>query len=178
VLPAFIIQQRVFPDATEANYSPFGLFSYPSSISLMDGLFVTQDTKRVGVNSFSNNTYTEAPYELSLARNLTGCNGYASSIHSFGGFQAGSFVSPSFYINATPNISVNTLSSSGQTLFVDGNLLTLVNSFPPRMGIKQINPGVTVTEATLDITGSAYFSTITLIDKLVSRTIRLGSVEL
>jgi hypothetical protein len=174
----FLIQEKMTPDSSESNYSSFGLFSYPSSISLMDGVFITNDTQRVGVNSFSNNIFTEPPYELSLTSNLVGSNGYASSIHSFGGFQAGSFVSPSLYIHATPNISVNTLSTTGQKLFMDVNLLTLVNDFPPRMGIKQTNPGATATQATLDITGSAYFSTISLINTLVSRTIRLGSLEL
>lgn len=184
----FVLQERQLPDLTSLGYTPFGLFSYPSSISILDGLFVTNDTQRVGVNAFSfgTNIYTPPPYDFSLTSNLVGCNGYASSIHSFGGFQAGSFVSPSLYINATPNISVNTLSTSARKLFMDGNLLTLVNTTVPRVGIKQMNPGSVVTlepsverQATLDITGNAYFSTVTVLGyPMLSKTIRLGSVEL
>jgi hypothetical protein len=177
LLIPFVLQEKDI-NPTENTSLPFGIFTYPSSLSLMDGVFVTLDTRRVGVNSFLSNSYTEPPYEFSLTSNLLGSNGYASSIHAFGGFQAGSFTSPSLYINATPNISVNTMSSSAGKLYVDTNLLTLVNALPPRMGIKQPSPGSVVTQATVDVTGNAYFSTVSLRNTLKYQTLRLGSAQL
>jgi hypothetical protein len=163
----FLIQPRNTP------ISPyFGIFSYPSSIGLLKGFTITNDTRRVGLNTSS------PSYEFTITNNLNSSNGYFSSIHAFGAIQSDSLVSPSLYINAAPYLSINTLSSSARKLFMNNDLMTLVNSARPRMGIKQTNPGGNVTEATLDITGSAYFSTVELRTHLVSNTLRLGSVLL
>lgn len=167
LIQSFFIQERPLP-----SLPSFGIFSYPSSIGLLRDLFIVNDTQRVGLN-------TSSPlYEFSLTNNINSGNGYFSSVHSFGAFESDTFTSPSLLINPVANLSINTLSSGVNKLYLDVNLMTLVTGSIPRVGIKQINPGGNVTQATLDITGNAFFSTIDIRTSIAANTIRLGSVEL
>lgn len=163
----FLLQAR---SSVGASY--FGIFSYPSSIGLLKGMFINNNTRRVGVNIF------EPSYEFSLTNNLNTSNAYISSVHAFGSVESDTLVSPSLYMNARPNLSINTLSTGVKKLYVNNDLLTILNGTTQRVGIKQPNPGGNVTLATLDITGSAYFSTLTLNGSLYTQNVCLGSILL
>jgi hypothetical protein len=86
-----------------------------------------------------------------------------------------SLTTPYFLINPVDDkISVNTISTGSQGLFLNYDLLTVINNFQqPRVGIKTKNPLVA-----LDIHGSAYFSSLALFGPLITRNLSLGSVLL
>ena len=173
-LPAFVISSQQTGTANS-----FSLTAHPSSISLLNTLFIHNDTKNVTLTSVGSQQ-SSIDTSISLAVSTM----YVSTITHASSFLADSLLTnslttPYFLINPVDDrISVNTISTGSQGLFFNYDLLTVINSFQPKVGIKTKNPGSSVPLATLDINGSAYFSTLDLRGTLITRNLSLGSVLL
>ena len=167
---------RVGPKATYGN--DIGIFSYGSSISLQSGLFIINDTKRVGFNSISTGidfsifpyvstyTFSEPQYEFDIANThdygyltISGTS-YISSLNLVRALTTRTFTSPSLYIESRPTYSTNTLSTTLGTLFMNDSLLVLSNSVIPKIGIQTSNMVSEGNNSILDINGSAFFSSL------------------
>jgi hypothetical protein len=155
------------------------LIAFPSSIALLNSLFIHNDTKNVTVKLLDSDILgPEESIDSSIS--LAVSTMYVSSITHVSSLVAeslltNSLTTPYFLINPVDDrISVNTISTGSQGLFFNYDLLTVINNFQqPRVGIKTKNP-----LAALDIHGSAYFSSLALFGPLITRNLSLGSVLL
>jgi hypothetical protein len=155
------------------------LIAFPSSIALLNRLFIHNDTKNVTVKSLDSNILGP-DQSINSSISLAVSTMYVNSITHVSSLVAeslltNSLTTPYFLINPVDDkISVNTISTGSQGLFFNYDLLTVINSFQqPRVGIKTKNP-----LAALDIHGSAYFSSLNLFGPLITRNLSLGSVLL
>jgi hypothetical protein len=168
-LPAFVISSQQTGPANS-----FSLTAFPSSIALLNTLFIDNDTKNVRFTREGSEQSIDSSISLGVSTM------YVSSVTHVSSFLAetlltNSLTTPYFLINPVDDrISVNTISTGSQGLFFNYDLLTVINSFQqPRVGIKTKNPLVA-----LDIHGSAYFSSLALFGPLTTRNLSLGSVLL
>ena len=177
-IPFVISTQQTGP--YELNLGNFlSLIAFPSSIALLNTLFIHNDTKNVTVKLLDSDILgSEESINSSIS--LAVSTMYVSSITHVSSLVAeslltNSLTTPYFLINPVDDmISVNTISTGSQGLFFNYDLLTVINNFQqPRVGIKTKNP-----LAALDIHGSAYFSTLNLFGPLITRNLSLGSVLL
>jgi hypothetical protein len=155
------------------------LIAFPSSIALLNTLFIHNDTKNVTVKRLDSDILGP-DQSINSSISLAVSTMYVSSITHVSSLVAeslltNSLTTPYFLINPVDDrISVNTISTGSQGLFFNYDLLTVINNFQqPRVGIKTKNP-----LAALDIHGSAYFSTLNLFGPLITRNLSLGSVLL
>jgi hypothetical protein len=180
-LPAFVIssqQTGSFP-LTQANL--LSLIAFPSSIALLNTLFIHNDTKNVTVKRVDLDTgIVSSDQSIDSSIPLDVSTMYVSSVTYVSSLVAeslltNSLTTPYFLINPVDDrVSVNTISTGSQGLFFNYDLLTVINSFQQtRVGIKTKNP-----LAALDIHGSAYFSSLSLLGPLITRNLSLGSVLL
>ena len=180
-LPAFVIssqQTGSFP-LTQANL--LSLIAFPSSIALLNTLFIHNDTKNVTVKRVDLDTgIVSSDQSIDSSIPLAVSTMYVSTVTHVSSLVAeslltNSLTTPYFLINPVDDrVSVNTISTGSQGLFFNYDLLTVINSFQQtRVGIKTKNP-----LAALDIHGSAYFSSLSLIGPLITRNLSLGSVLL
>jgi len=157
------------------------LIAFPSSIALLNTLFIHNDTKNVTVKLLDlDSDILGSDQSINSSISLAVSTMYVSSITHVSSLVAeslltNSLTTPYFLINPVDDtISVNTISTGSQGLFFNYDLLTVINNFQqPRVGIKTKNP-----LAALDIHGSAYFSTLNLFGPLITRNLSLGSVLL
>jgi hypothetical protein len=169
-------QTGSFP-LTDAN--SLSLIAFPSSIALLNTLFIHNDTKNVTVKRLDDTGIVSSDQSINSSISLALSTMYVSSITHVSSLVAeslltNSLTTPYFLINPVDDrVSVNTISTGSQGLFFNYDLLTVINSFQPRVGIKTKNP-----LAALDIHGSAYFSSLSLIGPLITRNLSLGSVLL
>jgi hypothetical protein len=170
-------QTGSFP-LTDAN--SLSLIAFPSSIALLNTLFIHNDTKNVTVKRLDDTGIVSSDQSINSSISLAVSTMYVSSITHVSSLVAeslltNSLTTPYFLINPVDDrVSVNTISTGSQGLFFNYDLLTVINSFQqPRVGIKTKNP-----LAALDIHGSAYFSSLSLIGPLITRNLSLGSVLL
>ena len=169
-------QTGSFP-LTDAN--SLSLIAFPSSIALLNTLFIHNDTKNVTVKRLDDTGIVSSEQSIDSSISLALSTMYVSSITHVSSLVAeslltNSLTTPYFLINPVDDrVSVNTISTGSQGLFFNYDLLTVINSFQPRVGIKTKNP-----LAALDIHGSAYFSSLSLIGPLITRNLSLGSVLL
>jgi hypothetical protein len=170
-------QTGSFP-LTDAN--SLSLIAFPSSIALLNTLYIHNDTKNVTVKRLDLATLiVSSDQSINSSISLAVSTMYVSSITHVSSLVAeslltNSLTTPYFLINPVDDtISVNTISTGSQGLFFNYDLLTVINNFQPRVGIKTKNP-----LAALDIHGSAYFSTLNLFGPLITRNLSLGSVLL
>lgn len=168
-LPAFVISSQQTGPANS-----FSVTAFPSSIALMNTLFINNDTKNVRFASMGSEQSIDSSIPLAVSTM------YVSSVTHVSSFVAeslltNSLTTPYFLINPVDDrISVNTISTGSQGLFFNYDILTVINSFQqPRVGIKTKNPLVA-----LDIHGSAYFSSLYLQGPVITRNLSLGSVLL
>jgi hypothetical protein len=170
-------QTGSFP-LTDAN--SLSLIAFPSSIALLNSLFIHNDTKNVTVKRLDDTGIVSSEQSIDSSISLAVSTMYVSSITHVSSLVAeslltNSLTTPYFLINPVDDrVSVNTISTGSQGLFFNYDLLTVINNFQqPRVGIKTKNP-----LAALDIHGSAYFSTLNLFGPLITRNLSLGSVLL
>jgi hypothetical protein len=168
-LPAFVISSQQTGPANS-----FSVTAFPSSIALMNTLFINNDTKNVRFTTMGSEQSIDTSISLAVSTM------YVSSVTHVSSFVADSLLTnslttPYFLINPVDDrISVNTISTGSQGLFFNYDILTVINSFQqPRVGIKTKNPLVA-----LDIHGSAYFSSLYLQGPVITRNLSLGSVLL
>lgn len=147
-----------------------GLYSYPSSIGLMNSVYVYNSTQRVMVNGLLNGQFLQPAYDFSVTDEIVGTIGYFSSLNAIGYAQTQSFTSPSLFINQVSPYSTNSISSSVQTLYLNKELLTLKNTTAPFFGVKQISPGTT-----FSVQGNAFFSSVQFTGIALANYLRLGS---
>ena len=148
----------------------FGLYSYPSSIGLMNSLYVYNDTQRVMVNGLSNGSFLQPAYDFSVTREIKSQISFFSSANVTGYAESESFTSPSLTINQVSPFSTNSISSSVLTVYLNNDLMTLKNVTTPGLGIKQVMPA-----ATLDVRGNAFFSSVSFLGIAQATYFRLGS---
>lgn len=176
-IPFVISTQQTGPyELGEGNF--LSLIAFPSSIALLNTLFIHNDTKNVTVKLLDSDILgSEESINSSIS--LAVSTMYVSSVTHVSSLVAeslltNSLTTPYFLINPVDDkISVNTISTGSQGLFFNYDLLTVINNFQPRVGIKTKNPLVA-----LDIHGSAYFSSLALFGPLITRNLSLGSVLL
>lgn len=169
LLPAFVISSQQTGPANS-----FSLTAFPSSIALLNTLFINNDTKNVRFTTMGSAQTIDTSISLAVSTM------YVSSVTHVSSFVAeslltNSLTTPYFLINPVDDtISTNTISTGSQGLFFNYDLLTVINSFQqPRVGIKTKNPLFA-----LDINGSAYFSSLYLQGPVITRNLSLGSVLL
>jgi hypothetical protein len=158
-----------------------------STISLQNTVFITANTKRVGVNSISYDffsgsnsngfinsnsnsngsisadfTFRDPSYEFQMKRDMI-VDGvaYMSSL-SLNTILTKTATLPSFYIQANPSFSTNTFSTTFGTLYMNDNLLVLSNAFQKKIGINTTSMVSFGSCNVLDINGSAFFSTASI----------------
>jgi hypothetical protein len=178
-IPFVISTQQTGPyELSEGNF--LSLIAFPSSIALLNTLFIHNDTKNVTVKRVADTFMGSSEESINSSISLAVSTMYVSSITHVSSLVAeslltNSLTTPYFLINPVDDrISVNTISTGSQGLFFNYDLLTVINNFQqPRVGIKTKNP-----LAALDIHGSAYFSTLNLFGPLITRNLSLGSVLL
>jgi hypothetical protein len=147
-----------------------GLYSYPSSIGLMNSVYVYNSTQRVMVNGLSSGQFLEPAYDFSVTDEITATIGYFSSLNAIGYAQSQTFTSPSLFINNLSPYSTNSISSSVQTLYLNNELLTLKNTDTPFFGVKQVSPATT-----FSVQGNAFFSSVQFTGIALANYLRLGS---
>jgi hypothetical protein len=175
----FVISSQQMSPYSLNQANLLSLIDFPSSIALLNTLFIHNDTKNVTVKRVDFLTsISEQSIDTSIS--LAVSTIYVSSVTHVSSFLAetlltNSLTTPYFLINPVDDrISVNTISTGSQGLFFNYDLLTVINSFQqPRVGIKTKNPLVA-----LDIHGSAYFSSLYLQGPVITRNLSLGSVLL
>jgi hypothetical protein len=177
-IPFVISSQQTGPYELSLG-NVLSLIAFPSSIALLNRLFIHNDTKNVTVKLLDSIIFG-SDQSINSSISLAVSTMYVSSITHVSSLVAeslltNSLTTPYFLINPVDDrISVNTISTGSQGLFFNYDLLTVINNFQqPRVGIKTKNP-----LAALDIHGSAYFSTLNLFGPLITRNLSLGSVLL
>ena len=144
----FLLQTTNIPNST------FGLFSYTSTIGLNNSVFVHNDLQRVMVNGLSNGTFVVPPYDFSVQDKIYVTNAFVSSLNLSQTLNTASFNSGTLRIQYTPELQYNTLSTTNRILYLN-NLISVTNE-GPSLSVKGLIP-----QASLDVRGNAYFSTVT-----------------
>jgi hypothetical protein len=148
----------------------FGIYSYPSSIGLMNSVHVYNSTQRVMVNGLLNDQFLQPAYDFSVTDEIFSDIGHFSSVNAIGYAQSRSFTSPSLFLNQVSPYSTNSISSSVLTLYLNNELMTLKNETNPSFGVKQVSPATT-----FSVQGNAFFSSVQFAGIALANYLRLGS---
>lgn len=155
---------------SKTTYAPpfTGILGYASSIGLQNGMYVMNNTQRVGVNSLASNltgpgytySFREPQYEFEMTRNMLMHGTAHVSTLNMTTLLTKTVGSPSLYMQLTPPVSTNTFSTTVGTLYMNSGLLVLSNSTIPKIGINTTTMVSQGSNSLLDVNGSAYFSTV------------------
>lgn len=152
-----------------------------STIDLQNTVFITANTRRVGINSISfdffsgsnsngnsnsnsngttlDYTYQDPLYDFQTKRDIVvGSNAYTSSLNLTTTLLTKTATLPSFYIQENPPFSTNTFSTTFGTLYMNQSLFVLSNAIPKKIGVNTTSMLSFGLSNVLDINGSAYFS--------------------
>lgn len=170
-LDSSIIQSTFFTlDAQSGDVGEtgnlFSLTTLPSSISLLNTLFIHNDVKTISLLS----NYADESGNFVVGNMYVSTIGNFSSVQSLSNTMTASLTTPDLLIHPDYFPSVNTMSTGSQGLYINDDLFTVFNTFIPKMGIKTKNPTVS-----LDINGSAYFSSVSANGFLSIRNLSMGS---
>jgi hypothetical protein len=141
---------------TNTPASTFGLFSYPSSIGILNSVVVHNDLRRVMANGLSNNQILIPPYDFTVKDTIYATDGYFSTVNLTGTLNAADLQAQSLWIQREPPFSTNWISTTNRTVYFN-NLITVANT--PNNGLLGIKTGEP--QAPLDVRGNAYVSTTT-----------------
>lgn len=159
---------QVLNNLTHSNLpSPLGIYSLPSSIAFGQSVYVRNDLQKVQISKEGRNI--TPLFELTLTDTLATKEARISTLTLGGLLESRTFESPSLLIGSLPFLSVNSISTTVQNLYLN-QFVTLQNTSTPRVGIHTQSP-----TTSLDIQGTAYFSSLFISETLYPQILSMGS---
>ena len=155
---------------TSKTSNLFGIYSYPSSIGIMNSLQVQNNTQRVSINGLSSGIFLSSPHDLNVYYTMVTGDGYFSTVNYDRMTLTKQLISPSLFLQGSNYQSTNTMSTGNGYLYLNKDLMTVTHRDSGAIGIKTVLP-----VTSLDVRGNAYFSSVSFTGIAKANFLTLGT---